>query len=469
MPALQAADFSLDARVLLVSRPSPKGTYALLLAGAVLALKGALRLPWRGVVLPALVAGVGCGLVHHAALFAHGMRGYTDAASLALTLGTEWPALIACEAAIRHAFSRAPRAAVRLARMGIYGALAAALLPHVDKGRVAEVLVPNVPGIYMQSIGTLAFRATTCLPAALPTALPPWLAREALGLAPPSLECREEGDDSVLVLAAPAKSGALLSAQLLLDIGARCGLCVASGERDAPGIPGPVEALPTYEGDILHAIIFMRGWPEYARARGRASRCVAIVRDPLARLRSLYLYARAGGEHWFSKQSAGFGDGRIGGQPGAPPIARRLRQAHTAQGGGLNASLALYWELFGRDYLRQSHEYNALNAEQGCIMLAFEEFSRDFDTACRRLLGAWGVPESAQDELIPLLRRHDVSDKAIEGDSTAEAAAARDPHVSATQYSAFFRQEVKHGLSLLPELREEVEHIRAREAQLLGR
>jgi hypothetical protein len=32
---------------------------------------------------------------------------------------------------------------------------------------------------------------------------------------------------------------------------------VASGERSAPGIPGPVEDLPVYDGKLLHAIINM--------------------------------------------------------------------------------------------------------------------------------------------------------------------------------------------------------------------
>jgi hypothetical protein len=92
-------------------------------------------------------------------------------------------------------------------------------------------------------------------------------------------------------VATPAKSGALLSAKLLLDIGAACrDSCVASGERSHAGIPGPVETPPSYDGDIVHAIINMRGWPSYAAQRGDGSyKCVSIVREPLARLKSLYL------------------------------------------------------------------------------------------------------------------------------------------------------------------------------------
>ena len=109
----------------------------------------------------------------------------------------------------------------------------------------------------------------------------------------------------MLVLAASAKGGALLSAKIAAEVGSACGVCVASGERSRSGIPGPVEDLPSYDGQLLHAIVNMRTWPAYAeqqrlRLGGEGETlCVTILRDPLSRLQSLYGYARSGGEHWF--------------------------------------------------------------------------------------------------------------------------------------------------------------------------
>ena len=84
----------------------------------------------------------------------------------------------------------------------------------------------------MQSLGTAVFRLKTCLPLAVADYLPAamWPA--------PSLSCRADDDTSTWVIAVPAKSGAVLSAKFLMDIGALCGMCVASGERSHAGIPG---------------------------------------------------------------------------------------------------------------------------------------------------------------------------------------------------------------------------------------
>ena len=280
-----------DDRVIRVSRPSPKMTYYAILVFVV----GLLRRRKTGSrprLRAILAAGLGCGLVHHAALFAHGMRGYSTLPALVLTLASEWPALIATVAFLRSDAvpSISSREAGRRFMWAIIVGLVACLLPHLNDDNAAQFLIPNVPGQHMQSIGTLAFRATTCV---LPQI------KVLAGVSTP-LNCRADGDNSTWVLATPAKSGALLSAKLLMDLGAACNLCVASGERSRAGIPGPEEELPTYDGDILHGIINMRSWPEYAASRGDGTaRCVSIIRDPLARLKSLYLYARSGGEQWF--------------------------------------------------------------------------------------------------------------------------------------------------------------------------
>ena len=80
----------LDSRVLLVTRPSPKHLYVKLLAGMFVPL--VLLRPKQ--VWSVYVAGVACGVTHHAALFFHGMRGYTSMTALFATVLTEWPVLV---------------------------------------------------------------------------------------------------------------------------------------------------------------------------------------------------------------------------------------------------------------------------------------------------------------------------------------------------------------------------------------
>jgi hypothetical protein len=105
-----------DSRPIRVDRPSPKLTYLfMLVAFALLLATQPLPTPQvsssskhrrdrrhrRPCLVSVLAAGLGCGMVHHAALFAHGMRGYTSLPALIVTLTTEWPALIAAEAYLR--------------------------------------------------------------------------------------------------------------------------------------------------------------------------------------------------------------------------------------------------------------------------------------------------------------------------------------------------------------------------------
>merc|ERR1719330_1961991 len=97
-------------------------------------------------------AGLSCGLMHHAALFFWGMRGYTDAATLAATVTTEWPALVAgvfaCTALVQGCMRRAPKWA-RPTILGA-GALAsvgvAACLATADLEAAIADLLPYLPG-----------------------------------------------------------------------------------------------------------------------------------------------------------------------------------------------------------------------------------------------------------------------------------------------------------------------------------
>ena len=93
------------------------------------------------------------------------MRGYSTLPALVLTLASEWPALIATVAFLRSDTvpSISSREAGRRFMWAIIVGLVACLLPHLNDDNAAQFLIPNVPGQHMQSIGTLAFRATTCV------------------------------------------------------------------------------------------------------------------------------------------------------------------------------------------------------------------------------------------------------------------------------------------------------------------
>lgn len=263
----------------------------------------------------------------------------------------------------------------------------------------------------MQSIGTAYLRARTCL---APQMLPVRLQEQRLDCWGDDATPAFEPLPDVLVMASTAKSGALLSAKIVAEVGAACGACVASGERSRPGIPGPVEELPAYDGQIVHAIINMRDWPAYAE-RQRAAlpggnarvRCVTTIRDPLSRLRSLYTYARSGGEHWFRFESQ---------------MMARLGNATSLQ-----ASLDVFWDEFGRDYLVQSHEYLTLNLAEGCVPVRMEAFASGFDANVRAVLDAWAVKPAAAAVLVERLGRADFSRR-------TEQERKADPHLTANKF-----------------------------------
>lgn len=224
-------------------------------------------------------------------------------------------------------------------------------------------------------------------------------------------------------------------------------MCVASGERSAPGIPGPVEDLPVYEGGLLHAIINMRTWPQYVERMGYSMntllpstidtvadqevesgvvRCVTTLRDPLARLRSLYTYARSGGEHWFRYQSG---------------IMQRLGDPSLS----LQQSLDLFWELFGKGYLIQSHEYIMMNLQLGCVPVKMEQFSSNYTLATALVLKSFGIRDAVIPELTKRLSSGDLSLK-------SEAERKADAHFTANKFSSSLVEQVKVQLMLMPEV-----------------
>jgi len=239
---------------------------------------------------------------------------------------------------------------------------------------------------------------------------------------------------------------------------------VASGERSAPGIPGPIEDLPVYEGQLLHAIINMRTWPEYVyrmgydlhlmntaadiqevatsigtklqfgklprfkEHRNGKIRCVTLIRDPLSRLRSLYTYARSGGEHWFRYQSG---------------IMRELSDPSMT----IKQSLETFWEKFGRGYLLQSHEFMYMNIQLGCVPIKIESFSVNFTNTIQHILEVYGLNERGASTVLKRLMSSDVSTKSIEE-------RRRDAHVTDNKFSLVFVEEVKSLLMLMPDVRD---------------
>ena len=162
------------------------------------------------------LVGFGVSCIHHLALFTNNMRGYTSISALMITLLTEWPALVVAEHVIRTLFLKHLKLA-KYARHALLVIFVAIVSKHVQLEHIDRVLLPNLKGVHMQSFGTAMFRLTTC-------AVPKFLLPEPL-----PCRCTPE-DDAILVIATPAKSGALLAGKILLDVGMSCHFCVASGE-----------------------------------------------------------------------------------------------------------------------------------------------------------------------------------------------------------------------------------------------
>ena len=433
-PWLSSTILNVDSRTLILARSSPKSTYALMVPMFAFMLRYFGKVPNYQTAAIAL-SGFGCGCIHHLALFTFGLRGYTNYAALGLTLLTEWPALILGVAC----FSRfgghltAWMTNIRgttLFRVVMWAGLISAMAPYLSNIKEQDTigyLMPYVPGKYMQSLGTVALRSSTCLaPSYLPESfLPPkldcWDAKRSLG--------SNDGTD-MLIMASAAKSGAVLSARIVLEVGTACGYCVASGERSRAGIPGPVEELPSYEGKLLHAIINMKTWPQYVERMGYGPetspklnervRCVTFLRDPIARLKSLYLYARSGGEAWFRYQSG---------------LMQKLQDPNRT----LTESIQFFWDEFGKEYLIQSHEYMFENLNLGCTGITMEGLKKDFDGNIGHLLHVWGIKPATIPLLVKRLEDADLSRKTQDERNS-------DPHVTSNKFS---KDLVKQVITLL--------------------
>ena len=208
-----------------------------------------------------------------------------------------------------------------------------------------------------------------------------------------------------------------------------------------------------YTLSISIPYIYQRSWPEYAASQGynvstllsppsssssssssfspssfrplvpstqnisTRVRCVTLIRDPFARLRSLYTYARSGGEHWFRYESG-------------------LMQQLSDPSLTLAQSLELFWTTFGRGYLLQSHEYMMMNMELGCTPIRMEAFRTNFTDTVVQILRAYGISESAIPTILERVSSADLSAK-------SEAQRQSDAHVTANKFSAELVAQVK--------------------------
>ena len=146
-------------------------------------------------------------------------------------------------------------------------------------------------------------------------------------------------------------------------------------------------------------------------------RCVILVREPQARLRSLYTYARSGGEHWFRFESG-------------------YMQALQNTSISLQDSIELFWSEFGKAYLKQSHNYMLMNLNLGCLPVEMELFKTNFTHAVYTVLHAYGISERAIPHLIERLGGSaDMSRK-------SEMQKKADAHVTANKFSAALVAEV---------------------------
>jgi hypothetical protein len=257
-----------------------------------------------------LLSGIGCGLIHHTPLLYWGMstseggNEYDSIIVLLVSVVVEWPSIMCgvvycthwcCASNPRLTCIASKREQSRgKFRRGIIFSLfcvfLAMFLPKefwssldINKLKLDDQfykLLPYMSGQTFQEIRTGVIWTMTCSEYA------PWVR---------SLheECFES-EDVLRVVATTAKGGSILGTKLGVVMGQACGKCVGAGHSDSDAWPGPVESNPDYDSDILLAVENMLEWPAYAKTANKSVQCVVITRHPLARLRSLYLYARNG-------------------------------------------------------------------------------------------------------------------------------------------------------------------------------
>jgi len=171
----------IDNRQLLLRRSSSKATYFIMLLVFPCLLRYAAKMQWKRDISPIFISGIGCGLVHHAALFTFQMRGYSDFPSLIITLISEWPALITGVAVVRtlgwpcisyvlpflsYTSGKDTQRGTYYFTMAMWLSLLLILCPHIaqiDDKDAMSYLIPMIPGEKMQTVGTAYLRMRTCI------------------------------------------------------------------------------------------------------------------------------------------------------------------------------------------------------------------------------------------------------------------------------------------------------------------
>ena len=187
-------------------------------------------------------------------------------------------------------------------------------------------------------------------------------------------------------------------------------------------------------------------WPSYASNQGydiqtlnnqqvqskKKIRCVTLVRDPLSRLRSLYTYARSGGEHWFRFESK---------------IMAKLADKNAT----LAESLDTYWNLFGKEYLEQSHAYTKYNLNLGCTGVKMENFHENFNASISMILGVYGVRTQVHEEIISSLGKTADSSRMSKSQRNAN------PHLTSIKFSSKLLRDMTEYLMQKEEIRDMIE------------
>lgn len=452
-PPLSRLDvLPIDNRLLLVERPSEKGKYWILMALFAVVMKTQLGMRFTG-ILRVLLSGVGCGMIHHAPLFFYGMRGYSSQRALVLTLCTEWPAIMTglfvitrycCGRAVsnqgvkekqeKKGYSK--RSAIAL--FAVVMAVACAGPTKFSVRAIIYEIMPYIPAHHYQKLGQLYLRATTCL---LPQN---WLS---------SLPCSVGPASDLWVAAAAQKSAAVMTAMISLEIANACGKCVGIGQRPSGVWPNPIETPPEYPSELLLAIANMPDWPSYAAQLGapvaaqegyasysywsflglnadtkkRRSRCIVTVRDPVARLVSTFLYAKAGREPWFREHGIDRDINRLLSEGGKDPDGEDR----------VDNAVAFMLERFGFAYAKESHEYLLLNVKLGCTVIKYEDLVQDFNGTISVWLDTWGISKDpkVRDRLLDVTHTHSPS-----------AQTTANHHATGRLHSKIFKASVEKAL-----------------------
>jgi hypothetical protein len=209
---------------------------------------------------------------------------------------------------------------------------------------------------------------------------------------------------------------------------------IFNGTFNAPGMPAvdinrPTTDTTTTTTTTTTPTSSVSGTGMSAVGIGRV-RCVGLIRDPLSRLRSLYAYARSGGEHWFR-----YGSGTM--QKLSDPSISLLE------------SIELFWSLFGKAYLIQSHDYMMMNIQLGCVPIKMEAFTHNYTQTMREILQVYGIHSRA----IPtLLQKFKSSDNSLKTESQQKA----DAHVTANKFSGELIKNVNLHLMQIDEVKDMV-------------